>query len=242
MMARKGYNLILVSRDETKLAAQQSSLSEEYDISVHTIAIDLSLRGAAEVVYETVADRNLCVQILVNNAGFNECGPFLSTSIEHEVSMLQLHAICSTQLMKFFLPDMVKSGYGRILNLGSTGSYMACPNNAVYAATKAFILQMSKAVNAELRRTGVTVTTLCPGATKTSFASKAGVEHTMLFKTFVMNPETVAAIGYRAMIKGRASVLAGLYNKLLVSVSKITPQFILNPLIEGMLQKDGGRA
>lgn len=96
---------------------------------------------------------------------------------------------------------------------------------------------MSKAIHAELKGTGVTVNTLCPGSIRTEFAFKAGMEDTLLFKFFVMEPKTVAAIGYRAMCKGRASVIAGMYNKLLVLMSKIIPSAILNPLTKKMLTK-----
>lgn len=236
-LAKEKYNLILVSRDEGKLLDQQKILSQVFDIVVCTIAIDLTEPGAAKKVFEEVTQRMLVVEILINNAGFNECGTFLETDIEKEVSMIQLHAICTTELMKFFLPSMVKQGYGRIVNLGSTGSYMACPNDAVYAATKTYILQMSKGINAELKGTGVVVTTLCPGSTKTAFALKAGMEGTLLFKLFVMEPEVVVDIGYRAMLKGRTSVIVGLYNKILVFTSKITPPSILNPLTQKMLTK-----
>lgn len=236
-LAKEKYNLILVSRDESKLLNQQTMISKEYDVVVYTIAIDLTERGAAKRIYTEVTQRRLVVEILINNAGFNECGTFLETDIEKEVAMIQLHSICTTELMKFFLPSMVEKKYGRIINLGSTGSYMACPNDAVYAATKAYILQMSKGINAELKGTGVVVTTLCPGSTKTAFASKAGMESTLLFTLFVMEPETVADIGYRAMLKGRTSIIVGLYNKLLVFTSKITPSTILNSLTQKMLTK-----
>lgn len=236
-LAKEKHNLILVSRDESKLLNQQKMISKEYDVVVYTIAIDLTQQGAAKRVYTEVTQRRLAVEILINNAGFNECGTFLETDIEKEVAMIQLHSICTTELMKFFLPSMVEKKYGRIINLGSTGSYIACPNDAVYAATKAYILQMSKGVNAELKETGVVVTTLCPGSTKTAFAFKAGMEGTLLFKFFVMKPETVADIGYHAMLKGRTSVIVGLYNKLLVFASKITPPTILNSLTQKMLTK-----
>ncbi len=236
-LAKEKHNLILVSRDDNKLTAQQEVLSKKHGIVVYSIVIDLAEPGAAKKVFNEVTLRGLTVEILVNNAGFNECGAFLKTNIEKEVSMIQLHAICTTELMKLFLPAMVESRYGRIVNLGSTGSYMTCPNDAVYAATKAYILQMSKGIHAELKGTGVAVTTLCPGSTKTAFALKAGMEGTLLFKLFVMEPETVAAIGYRAMRKGRTSVIAGVYNKLLVLTSRITPAAILNPLTQKMLTK-----
>jgi len=236
-LASKQHNLILVSRDARKLNNQQVMLAQQHGIAAHTIAADLSKPGAAEKVHAEVTQRGLEVEILVSNAGFNECGPFLDNNIANEVSMIQLHATCTTELMKFFLPKMVERGYGRVVNLGSTGSYMACPNDAVYAATKAYILRMSKAIHAELKGTGVTVTTLCPGATKTAFASRAGMEGTLMFKYFLLKPETVAAAGYRAMRKGRVTVIPGTYSKLLVLASKIMPSAILNPLTQKMLAK-----
>lgn len=236
-LAKEKHNLILISRNENQLRTQHKMLSQKYDVVVHTMAIDLAQPGAAKKVYTEITQRKFAVEILVNNAGFNECGTFLETDLAKEVSMIQLHAICTTELMKFFLPAMVDEKYGHIINLGSTGSYMPCPNDAVYAATKSYILQMSKGINAELKGSGVVITTLCPGSTKTAFASKAGMEGTLLFKLFVMEPETVADIGYRAMCKGRTSVIAGLYNKLLVFASRITPSPILYGLTRKMLTK-----
>lgn len=228
---------MLVSCNDKKLAEQNALLSKEYGISVHTLAIDLTKPDAADKVYSVTNEQGLLVDILVNNAGFNKCGSFLTTTMAAESSMIQLHAVCTTELMKLYLPAMVKNRFGRVVNLGSTGSYMACPNDAVYAATKAYILQVSKSINAELKGTGVTVTTLCPGSTQTAFASKAGMKSTLLSKFLVMDPEKVDAIGYRAMCKGRTLVIAGIYNKLLVFVSKITPSVILNPHIRKMLSK-----
>jgi len=236
-LARERHNLILVSRDREKLADQQKMLAQRHGVTVHVIAADLAEPGAAANVYAEATERGLEVEILVNNAGFNESGPFMETRMAHETSMIQLHAICATEMMKLFLPAMVQNGYGRVVNLGSTASYMACPNDAVYAATKAYILRMSKAVHGELKGTGVTVTALCPGSTRTAFASKAGMEGTSLFKYFVMKPEAVAAAGCRGMDKGRAWIIPGIYNKLLVLASKITPAAILNPLIRRMLAK-----
>ncbi len=132
---------------------------------------------------------------------------------------------------------MVANGYGKVLNIGSTGSYTACPNNAVYGATKAHILSLSQGVNAELKRTGVSVTVLCPGSTHTEFARKANMDDTLLFNFFVMEPEKVAAVGYKALMQRRQSVVAGLYNNLLVFSSKIIPSALLNPIIENMLAK-----
>jgi len=234
--AQEKINLVLVSRDAQKLGQQAESLSDKHGIKVSVIAADLEKPDTALMVYEKTRQLGVEVRYLVNNAGFNECGPFLKTDLTKEIDMLRLHIICTTEMMKLFIPDMVKNKYGRVLNLGSTGSFMACPNDSVYAASKAFVLSVSKGINAELKGTGVTVTTLCPGATATEFARKAGMERTLLFRLFVMNPETVADIGYNAAMRGKTYVIAGAYNKLLVFFSKITPPFILNPMTKIMLR------
>ena len=234
-LASERYDLILVSRDAEKLCAQSASLSEKHGIKVSTIALDLSETGAAQKVFDEVHKLGLSVHLLINNAGFNETGSFLKTNMQKETEMIKLHAIFTTEMMKLLIPDMVDNGYGRVLNLGSTGSFIPCPYDAVYAATKAYILSLSKGINAELKGTGVCVTTLCPGATKTEFAGKAGIENTLLFKLFVMKPETVAKTGYRAMLKGRASVIVGIYNKLLILFSKLMPAAVTTSLTKKML-------
>ena len=234
--AQEKINLVLVSRDMQKLSRQADLLSKQYGIKTHVIAADLKETGAALMVYKQVKEMGIEIQYLVNNAGFNESGPFLETGLTNEIDMIKIHAICTTEMMKLFVPDMVKNEYGRVLNLGSTASYMACPNSAVYGAAKAYILSVSKAIGAELKGTGVTITALCPGATNTEFARKAGMEGTLLFRIFVMEPKFVASIGYKALMRGKAYVIPGAYNKLLVFLTKLSPLFILNPMTKKMLR------
>jgi len=234
--AEDKINLVLVSRDLQKLNQQAQSLSDTYGIKTSVIATDLAQADAARMIFEKVKQQGIEIQYLVNNAGFNENGSFLETDLSKEIDMIRSQAIGTTEMMKYFIPGMVKRKYGRVLNLGSTGSYMACPGNSVYAATKAYILSVSKGIGAELKGTGVTVTTLCPGATKTEFASKAELDNTLLFRLFVMQPQKVASIGYKALMRGKTYVIAGVYNKLLVLSSKIMPLFILNPTIKMMIK------
>jgi len=237
-LAYEKYDLILVSRNEQKLIDQANRLASEYGIKIHKITIDLLLDRAAQTIFEAVQKLGLNVQLLINNAGFNECGAFLETNLQNEIDMIRLHAIFTTEMMKLFLPGMINNQYGRILNLGSTGSFIPCPYDAVYAATKAYILSVSKGINAELKGTGVSITTLCPGSTKTEFAIKAGIEKTLLFNIFPMAPEFVAKIAYKALLKKKTYVVAGLYNKLQVFSAKILPSGITNALTKIMLKKN----
>jgi Short-chain dehydrogenases of various substrate specificities len=236
ILAQNKHNLILVSRNAEKLKKQAYELSKKSDIKTYIIACDLSQPHSSNIVYQKTQELHLQVDILINNAGFNECGSFLDTNKEREVEMVFLHTIFPTEIIRLFLPNMINSKYGRILNVGSTGSYIPCPYDAVYAATKAYILSFSKGLSAELKGSGVTVTTLCPGSTKTEFAKKAGMEETLLFKLFVMQPETVATIGYKALMNGKVSVISGFYNKLLVISSFLLPKSLINFLTKKMFK------
>jgi len=234
--AQEQHILILVSRDEHKLKMQADELSAKYNIAVHIFPIDLVEIDAARKVFEFVQKLKLNIEILVNNAGFTEHGAFSDNDLQKEIEMIQLHIIFTTEMIKCFLPKMLENNYGRIMNLGSTSSYIPCPYDAVYAATKAYILSMSKGLSSELKGTGVSITVLCPGPTKTEFAHKAGMENTLLFKIFVMTPEAVAHIGYNALIKRKVAVTTGLYNKLLVFLSKISPASIVSYSARVMLK------
>ena len=241
--AQQKHNLILVSKANNidVLNRQADVLAKQHDIEVLAIAADLEKKDAARTVYEAVKALGVHVQILVNNAGFGVCGLFVKTDLTHEINMIHVHAICTTEMTKLFLPDMVTNGCGRIMNIASTSAYTPVSNMAVYAATKAYIDSFSKAVNMELKGTGVTVTVVSPGATHTGFIEKAGMENTLLFRLFVMRPEAVADVGYKAMMRGKRCVVAGIYNKLLTSLSGIMPLTVKMSIAKVMTDTERNR-
>lgn len=234
LLAKEKYNLILVARDANALSKQAEVLREETQVNI--FCYDLSDAKAPKRIFEDVSAAGLSVDILINNAGFNEAGYFIDTNLDKELEMVQVHIETLTELTKLFLPGMIERGYGRILNMGSTGSYMPCPCDAVYAATKAYVLSFSNGLYQELKGSGVTVTCLCPGATQTRFAEKAHINNTLLFKIGVMQPEVVAKIGYKNMMRGQRTVTAGLYNKLLVLSAKLLPVAIISPIAQWMVK------
>lgn len=122
------------------------------------------------------------------------------------------------------------------MNVGSTGSFIPSPTDAVYSATKAYIMSFSNALYGELSNTGIKVTTLCPGATQTEFAEKANIQNTLLFKIAVMRPEKVADIAYRKLMRGKRLIIPGMYNKLLVAFAKIMPVSITNRITIFMMK------
>lgn len=237
IFAREGFNLVLVSRNHEKLNAQKDDLKKKHAVDVYTYAIDLSKQNAAEEVFSEMLGQGLPIDVLINNAGFNESGPFYETSLERELKMLQVHITTLTHMTKLFLPGMIKNGYGRILNLGSTGSFTPCALDAVYCASKAYVLSFSSALRAELAGTGVTVSTLCPGATKTEFAGKAHMENTALFKRFVMEPRKVAEAAYAGLMKNKKIIVPGFYNRILVSSIPYTPGKILDKVSVYLLRR-----
>ena len=236
--AQQEHHLVLVSKEsEIEILNNQADLFiQKYNVKVSVIGVDLRKENAATIIYETVKQLDVNIQYLVNNAGFGVYGLFLKTDLVKENDMIYVHTICTTILMKLFIPDMVKNGYGRVLNLGSTASYIPVPYMAVYAATKSYIYSLSKTLNVELKGSGVTVTALCPGATNTAFAHKAEMENTLLFRLFVMRPDFVANVGYKAMMRGRSYIVVGIYNKMLILFSKLFPSFIVDRVTKKMLR------
>lgn len=228
--ASMGNNIILVARNEEKLKQQQNALQDRYHVTVKYVACDLTQTNAVDLIMEQIEKRNISIDFLVNNAGFNECGFFSETDIRKEIKMIDLHIRFITQLTKRILPIMEKNNYGHILNVGSTGSFIPSPSDAVYSATKAYIMSFSNALYGEYKKTGIKITLLCPGATETEFARKANIEQTLLFKFAVMKPTKVVKIAYPQMIKGKRLVIPGLYNKLLIFFSKIMPVGMTNKL------------
>lgn len=234
--ASMGNSIILVSRNEEKLKRQQSDLQNHYHTAVKYIACELTQLNAVDLIFEKLNNWQVSVDFLVNNAGFNECGLFTNTNMEQEMKMIDLHIRFITQLTKRILPMMKKNNYGRIVNVGSTGSFIPSPSDAVYSATKAYVMSFSNALYGELKRTDVKITLLCPGATETEFAVKANIQDTMLFKYAVMKPERVVEIAYPKLMKGKRLVIPGIYNKLLVFFSRILPVEVTNSLTLFMMR------
>ena len=228
--ASMGNNIILVSRDRQKLEQQQLYLQNQYHVTVNFIAHDLSKEDAVDLIMEQIYNWNIPVDFLINNAGFNECGLFTKIDISTEIKMIDLHIRFVTQLTKRILAIMEKNNYGHILNVGSTGSFIPSPSDAVYSATKSYIMSFSNALYGEYKNTGIKITLLCPGATETEFARKANIEQTLLFKFAVMKPKQVVKIAYPKIVKGKRLIIPGLYNKFLVLCSKIMPLNITNKL------------
>jgi uncharacterized protein len=172
-----------------------------------------------------VRERGLRVDALVNNAGFSTYGPFAETDGDTLTDMVRLNVTTLTELTRACVPEMMERRWGRILMLGSIGSFMPAPMTAAYAATKSYVLSLGLALHEELKGSGVTVTTLCPGPTRTGFQSAAGMERSALVAgKRLPAAEDVAAAGYAAMKRGRPYLVTGGQSRLFAFGTRFLPR------------------
>lgn len=237
VFAQHGYDLVLVARDERRLGDLATKLRAEHQATLHIIAKDLALEAAAAQVHDEILSRSVEIDVLVNNAGMIVYGEFSTTDLAQELQMIRVNLMALTQLTKLFLPHMIRRGKGRILNLGSTGSFAPSPLNAVYSATKAYVLSFSEAIAEELDGTGITVTALCPGPTRSELQRRAGMEDVRLLQRGVMDAMAVAAAGYRAMMAGRRVEVPGMFNRLQTTFARFLPRKAVVRSAHAMLQR-----
>ena len=225
VLARKGFDLVLVARRRDTLEAAAGQLEGKFDVTAHVFAADLRRREAPEEIFDFLRNENIPIEALVNNAGIGLGGEFSETELQRELEMIQVNIAALTHLTKLFLPPMIKRRSGRILNVASTAAFQPGPLMAVYYATKAYVLSFSEALAEELRNSGVTVTALCPGPTQTQFADSAQMTNSRLFTTFgVADAADVAEYGFDAMVHGRRLAIPGIKNKLLAQANRLAPR------------------
>src|SRR3954469_13215035 len=225
VLARNRFDLVLVARKRDTLEAAAGQLEGAFDVKAHVFAADLRLTESPQTIFDFLLNEDIHVDALVNNAGFGLGGEFADTELQRELDMIQVNCSALTQLTKLFVPAMIKRRAGRVLNVASTAAFQPGPLMAVYYATKAYVLSFSEALAEELRNTGVTVTALCPGPTRTEFASEAGVTNSRLFSLFGAADATdVAEYGFRAMMAGTRVAIPGLRNKLVAQANRFAPR------------------
>ena len=236
--AADGYDLVLASRNEARLGEIAAELQQAYGIRVRVVPIDLEDSDGPRKLYDTLQDDSVQVDVLVNNAGFGTYGKFVDTSLEENLSIVQVNADALTHLTKLFLADMIVRGRGGILNVASTGAFQPGPWMAVYYATKAYVLSFSEAIAHELRDTGVHVTALCPGATLTGFQKRSGMEGSRIFRGKVMDAATVARIGYRQFKKKKRVVIPGRQNRWMAFAVRFGPRNLVTAVADKVLRPE----
>jgi short-subunit dehydrogenase len=235
LFAAKKHNLILVARNEDKLAIIKEHLEWQHGISIVVIVKDLSKENAAQELFEETQRNGLTVDILVNNAGFGDFGNFLDADISKLKNMLNLNVNTLIQLTYLYAGEMRKNGFGKVLNLASVAGLTAMPYFAVYAASKAFVLSFSQALDEELRKTGVCVTALCPGPVDTGFEDAANIHYSPLMMFGSYSAKQIAKAGYKATMKGKSVQYGGWVVGLVNIVSRLLPRKWMRKIMSNIL-------
>lgn len=228
-LSKKGYDLVLVSRDEDKLKKLKKEL-EENKTEIEVIAMDLSVEENCKELHKKVDN----IDILINNAGFGDCGNFTKTSLEKEISMIKTNVIAYHILTKLYLIDMKARNSGKILNVASIAGFMPGPLMSTYYATKGYVVRLSEGIREELKKekSNVRISILCPGPVNTNFNNVANVK----FHMREANSENVAKYAIRKMERGKFYIVPGLDVKLAKIGAKIFPAPFISK-ITYMIQK-----
>jgi uncharacterized protein len=238
--AKDGHDVVLSARRVEPMQALAKEL-ESYGASATILAADLSKPAGPGNLVKDIGERGLAIDLLINNAGLGANGPFAESDISRIGEMLQVNIVALTEITRLMLPAMVARKRGKVMLLASTASFQPGPRMAVYCASKAYVLSFGEAISYELRNTGVTVTTVCPGATSTEFARVAGTENIAIHKSAmssVMSSAEVARIGYQGMKAGKRVVVTGLMNRIMAVSARVSPHAMVLPIANSMMSAD----
>jgi short-subunit dehydrogenase len=231
VLAAEGYDLVLVARRDQELHRVKGVITSKLPVAVHVMTLDLNEANAVETLMAEMANRNLVPAIVINNAGFGLVGPMAELSRDEQLRMIDLNVRVLTDLTLRFLPAMVANKSGGIINVASVAGFMPGPMMAVYFATKNYVLSFGDALNSELRGSGVTLTTLCPGTVKTGFQARAGQNE----RGSTLSAFDVASQGWTGFKAKRRVVVPGFLNQIMAYGLRHTPRRLSLPLIKQVM-------
>jgi uncharacterized protein len=227
LFAGDGSDLVLVARSEDRLRELAAGLEAEFGNRARVLAADLTRPGSAGEIAETLARQEVQVDVLVNNAGFGAHGKVAEIGVQRQVDVIEVNVAALTRLTALFLPGMLERRHGAVLNVASTAAFQPGPNQAVYCATKAYVLSFTEALAEETRGSGVRVSCLAPGATSTQFAAQAGMAGTRAFKLGVMGADPVARAGHDGLRQGKTLIIPGLHNRVMAFAVRLSPRALV---------------
>lgn len=226
-LSKKGYDLVLVARDLEKL----NEVKQELETKIEIVCMDISNVDNCKKIYEQYKD----IDILINNAGFGDCGYFSKTNLEKEISMINTNIVAYHTLTKLYLKDMKEKNSGKILNVASIAGFMPGPLMATYYATKNYVVRLSEAIREELRRDNskVQISILCPGPVDTNFNKVADVE----FSLKGLSSQYVAKYAIEKFLKGKFYIVPGWKIKLAKIGCKIAPTNLVSTISYNMQRR-----
>lgn len=234
-LAGRGFNLVLVARREEALDKLSKELKARHSVSCDVLAADLTDPKGVEATAERIRDR--AVTTVVNNAGYGSVGFFHELPLDEELGEIELNVSALVALSHAALEMMVPRRSGNLLNVASTASFQPGPKNATYSATKAFVRSFTEALHEEVRSSGVHVTALCPGFTRTAFQSRAGMEASNLPSVLWAEPEAVALAGLSALERNQAVCVPGIMNKIGAASVRIAPRSVVRKVAGQVLKR-----
>lgn len=223
--AAQGGNLVLVARREDALNELKLELEKTYAIKATVIVVDLAKADSAEKIFAETEASGIQIDILINNAGFGGHGKFHERDLAKDQAMMQVNMVSLVNLTHIYLQGMVSRNSGKILHVASTAGLLPGPLQAVYYATKAFVVSFSQAIAQELSDTNVTSTVLCPGPVATGFVAAGNLDGVSTWNN-AATPSSVAKCGYEAMLKGE-----------LVKINELSLSFMLNWVVPFLPRK-----
>ncbi|HEY4030396.1 MAG TPA: SDR family oxidoreductase [Caulobacteraceae bacterium] len=226
LYARHGHDLVLTARRTDRLERLAWELRDLHDVEVQVISADLGEPGAVDRILAAIETRGREVDVLVNNAGYSLTGAFAETTWGDQQVFLQVLLTSVCEMTHKLLPGMLSRGYGRIINVASVaGLIPGLPGATLYGPAKAFLVRFSQGLNVETLGTGVHVTALCPGFTRSEFHDVNGTrgEADRLPKWMWLDADTVAELGYQAVEAGQAVRVTGIPNKLIYAICSVVP-------------------
>lgn len=222
-LAALGMHLVLTARREDEMRQLADDLDTRHGTRCEIIPLDLAVPGNAARLVEEISQRQIEIELLINNAGFGVVGTFSETDVDQVGQMVQLNIAALTDLTYRLAAPMVERGHGGIINLSSSAAFQPVAFMSAYAASKSFVLHFSEALWAELRDYGVTVHALCPGPVETSFFNVAGVPE-WLKSHSSHSPEDVVKVGLRALEKKKQYAVVGWKNYFVSLLSRFAPR------------------
>lgn len=233
--ADDGHPLVLAARDEGRLEAARRELEEEGSPRVGCLSVDLSDPAAPGRLHRELEDRSPPVDVVVNNAGFSTHGPFHRSDARAQTEMARVMVTALTELSRRFVAGMVERDRGGILNVASTAAFQPGPKQAVYFASKSYVLSFTQAVAHELAETSLRISVLCPGPTATDFHERAGMDDVRMAGEGAvprMTAGQVAEAGYRGWREGRRVVIPGALNRVGAVAARLAPASVSMSLVD----------
>ena len=227
LLAKKGYNLVLVARDKKRLAQRAKELESKYKVKVEVISADLSKEKDVAKVAKRLSDGKKPIEVLINNAGFGIKSSFVSSELKQENELLDVLVKAPMQLTHAVLPYMKARNSGRIINVSSVAGWIA---GGTYSAAKSYVTVFSEYLHTELSDTKIKVTALCPGFTHTEFHQRGKMNMNGLPNWLWLDADRVVADAWRDNSKGKALSIPGLQYKIITFISR----FGYRPLIRKM--------